>query len=122
MGTTFVEKYPSLARWVREDGRIEIGYVERSDTFARAIMNGIISWKGEADYRTIDEALKDMERGVKEYLETKGITVRKSGKKDSSKRSVTKPRKPGVGSGNDRQEASRRPRKPTSKSRTGQQL
>src|SRR5206468_3764548 len=93
MGTTFVEKYPSIARWVREGGRIEIGHDGHTDTFARAIKDGGISWKGEADYRTIGEALKDMERGIKDFMEGSGLAVRRMGKEGPPTGPATRPRK-----------------------------
>src|SRR4051794_2292788 len=111
MGTTFVETYPSIARWIREGGRIEIGHDRRTDTFAKATRDGDVSWKGEADYRTIDEALKDMERGIRDFMQGNGLAVRRKGKEGPSEEQATRAQEPRAGAGRDRREVSTRSRK-----------
>lgn len=98
MGTTFVEKYPSIARWLRHGGQIEIGQDEETDTFVRAIKNKVVSWKGQADYRTIDEALRDMETALGKISK-------------DSKRSSAKPRKPNSHATDGERKASKRDRR-----------
>jgi hypothetical protein len=62
MPSTFEAEHPSMTRWVKTSGRIEIGYDARTNTFVRAIDEGGMIWGGRSEDKTIDEALRDTER------------------------------------------------------------
>lgn len=63
---SFDNSYPSLARWVKELGWLEIGYDSRTDSFIRAVHPGgdLWKWKGRRSYPTLDAALAHAEAEV----------------------------------------------------------
>lgn len=68
---SFEDKYPSITRWVYEhQGIIEIGNDPDGPltSFVRAIDMGGMPWEGEDEYESLDDALLDLETGVRVYL------------------------------------------------------
>jgi hypothetical protein len=63
------ERYPAIARWCNQYGWIEVGYEWQDKLFARAIHEGGLAWGGKGPYPTIDDAMRALEEGIKEYLE-----------------------------------------------------
>ncbi len=61
---SFYSRYPSLSRWAKEFGVLQIGYREMTDSFIRAIHPGGDIWEGRRSYKTLDAALADAEAGV----------------------------------------------------------
>ncbi len=68
---TFEENYPNLASWV-EDGWIEIGRDDYSDSFIRVLDAGGMVWEGERSYPSLDAALADAEEAAKAWSEENG--------------------------------------------------
>ena len=68
MKSSFEVAFPNTTRWVKEVGTIEIGYDPRTDSFVRAIDEGGMRWSGQSRYETVDEALQDLEDGIKTTL------------------------------------------------------
>jgi hypothetical protein len=66
---TFAEKYPSIDYFVEEIGCIEIGDHEMIPSFVRAYNQGDTVYEGKSSYPNLDEALQDLEQGIKAYLE-----------------------------------------------------
>lgn len=60
--------YPTIARWVREYGWIEIGQDEMSRLFIRALDQGGMVWERQEDYATLDDALQDLEAGLAAWM------------------------------------------------------
>ena len=60
----FDTAYPSLSRWVKEFGQLEIGYDPMTASFIRAVHPGGDLWKGRRSYKSLDAALEDAEVGV----------------------------------------------------------
>jgi hypothetical protein len=60
--------YPTIARWVREYGWIEIGHDDMSRSFVRALDAGGLVWEGQEDYATLDDALRDLEAGLAAWM------------------------------------------------------
>jgi hypothetical protein len=46
MKSSFEAKYPSITRWVKESGTVEIGYDSVTDSFIRAMDEGGMPWSG----------------------------------------------------------------------------
>lgn len=46
----FARQYPSVARWITEQGWIEIGLIDGGDTFVRALDEGGLYWEGKTEY------------------------------------------------------------------------
>jgi hypothetical protein len=67
-----VERYPYLARWCNQYGWIEIGYEWQDRLFARALHEGGLAWGGTGPYSILDDALRALEKGIKEYMEENG--------------------------------------------------
>ncbi len=44
------DAYPHLARWVAASGWVEIGHVEYSRSFVRALQEGGIVWESATSY------------------------------------------------------------------------
>lgn len=63
----FEAKYPHIAQFLDAGGRIELGYVYQVDAFACAYDEGGTVYEGKSSYPSIDEALADLDRGIKAY-------------------------------------------------------
>ena len=68
----FEGTYPNITRWLTH-GWIEIGEVEYSKSFIRALDEGGTVWEGERSYSTIDQALRDLDAGLEEVIKELGI-------------------------------------------------
>jgi hypothetical protein len=67
-------KYPTLTRFVNEIGRVEIGLGNYMiSAFVVAYDEGGTVYEGKDAYSSLDEALQDLDAGIKEYLEEFGI-------------------------------------------------
>jgi len=51
--------YPTIARWVKEFGWLEIGQDHMSRSFIRALDEGGMVWEGQDHYATLDDAVWD---------------------------------------------------------------
>ncbi|MEM7770104.1 MAG: hypothetical protein AAGA75_26125 [Cyanobacteria bacterium P01_E01_bin.6] len=69
----FEEKYPAMAYFVATTGWIEIGDHEVVASFVRAYDQGGTVYEGESSYSTMEDALQDLEKGIKIYLDEIGI-------------------------------------------------
>ena len=67
--SSFEADYPTITRWIKESGHIEIGGASFADPFIKAVNRDGILWGGKKEYTTIDEALKDLETGIETSLE-----------------------------------------------------
>jgi hypothetical protein len=65
--------YPTIARWVQEYGWIEIGQDEFSRSFLRALDEGGMVWEGRRSYPTLDDALQDLEVGLRAWMQEQGL-------------------------------------------------
>ena len=92
--SSFEATYPAITRWVKEFGRIEIGQDDYMDNFVKAIDRGGMPWGGKSEYKSIDEALLDMEKGIKAFLEDQSLDKRASPKRRPSKQSAKQAGKP----------------------------
>lgn len=66
------ERYPNLASWVQDRGFVEIGRDDFSHSFVRALDPGGMIWEGEAEYRSLDEALQALDEGIGAWLRENG--------------------------------------------------
>jgi hypothetical protein len=64
-------RYPNIAAWV-QDGWIEIGRDDHSRSFVRALDIGGMVWEGEAEYPTLDAALRALDNGIATWLNGHG--------------------------------------------------
>lgn len=71
MAESFEERYPNVARWVK-DGWIEIGRDDYSRSFIRVLDIGGMIWEGRHEYGTVDEALAEAEAAISAWLEENG--------------------------------------------------
>ena len=55
-----------------EDGWIEIGRDDYSDSFIRVLDIGGMVWEGERSYSSLDAALADAEEAAKAWFEENG--------------------------------------------------
>ena len=70
MKSSFEAAFPNITRWVKESGTIEIGYDPQTGRFIRAIDEGGVPWSGKSQYETVDQALQDLEKGIKATVST----------------------------------------------------
>ncbi len=67
---TFDEMFPTVARWVsQEEGWVELGADHHSRSLVRALYGGGMVWEGADDYKSLDEALRAMEKGIAAWLD-----------------------------------------------------
>ncbi|MBA2691796.1 MAG: hypothetical protein H0U65_04780 [Rubrobacter sp.] len=69
MANPFEENYPVAAQWAEGGGWIEIGHPGHIEAFIAALDEGGLIWGGEKDYDSVDEALRDLESGLAEWIE-----------------------------------------------------
>ncbi|MFL6335211.1 MAG: hypothetical protein ACJ754_18010 [Pyrinomonadaceae bacterium] len=69
---SFEGSYPNIAAWVSNGGWVEIGYVEYTGSFVRALDEGGMIWEGVSRYESLDYALKALDQGVAEWVEEHG--------------------------------------------------
>ncbi len=68
--TSFDELFPTIARWInQEEGWVELGADDYSRSLVRALYGGGMVWEGTGDYRSLDEALLAMDRGIASWLD-----------------------------------------------------
>ena len=91
--STFEADYPAISRWVRDFGKVEIGSDEATGEFVQAIDAGGMPWSGKGEYDSIDAALRDLEKGIKEFLELERAAKPSSQQRRLTKRATPKTRK-----------------------------
>jgi len=64
----FACAFPNVHKWLREGGWIELGASGQLSSFARALDEGGMVWEGKRRYSTIENALKDMDKGIAQWL------------------------------------------------------
>jgi hypothetical protein len=69
---SFEDSYPNVAAWISGGGWVEIGYVEYTKSFVRALDEGGMVWEGGSTYGSIDNALETLNNGIAEWLEEHG--------------------------------------------------
>ena len=70
--TLLAAMFPTIAKWVRHGGWIEIGEQEQSGFVVRALDAGGLVFE-DTEARTLDEAIIVLERGIAERIENQGI-------------------------------------------------
>lgn len=68
----FTQAYPTITRWIEEQGWIEIGSDEYSSSLVRALDPGGMVWESESSLNSIDDALKELEKELKEWFKKNG--------------------------------------------------
>jgi hypothetical protein len=69
---SFADSYPTIARWIDEQGWIEIGADEYSTSLVRALDPGGMVWESNAEIDAIDEALNELEKELKKWFKKNG--------------------------------------------------
>jgi hypothetical protein len=69
MGKSLDEAYPSVARWVKSLGYIEIGYDDMSASFVRALDIGGLIWEGGDPDVPLDTTLRLLDQVLKRWIE-----------------------------------------------------
>lgn len=75
MVASFETLYPNIAYFVDAIGWIEMGRDDDSPltSFIRALDQGGMVWEGKDEYKTIDQAFRDLEQGLGEWMREQGI-------------------------------------------------
>ena len=71
MTSRFQEIYPNIASWVKDNGWIEIGQNDYSQSFVRALDIGGMIREGKRRYATLDDAFQALESGLAEWMQQK---------------------------------------------------
>jgi hypothetical protein len=66
---SFEMSYPNITAWVSNGGWIEIGYEIYTGSFVRALDEGGMIWEGAKKYKSVEEALQALERGIGKWME-----------------------------------------------------
>jgi hypothetical protein len=69
---SFTESYPTITRWIEEQGYIEIGADEYSTSLVRALDPGGMVWESNAELDSIDNALNELEKELKKWFKKNG--------------------------------------------------
>ncbi|SFL61660.1 hypothetical protein [Nitrosomonas communis] len=70
--TTFAGSYPTITRWTEEQGWIEIGRDEYSNSVVRALDPGGMVWESDSNIDSIDDALQELEKALKDWFRKNG--------------------------------------------------
>jgi hypothetical protein len=70
---TLDERYPHLQRFLKVQGWVAIGQDEYSSSFVRALDPGGMVYEGKDNYARLEDALADLDAGVKAYMDEQGI-------------------------------------------------
>lgn len=91
---SFDEMFPTIARWIsQEEGWVAVGADDDSRSLVRALYGGGMVWEGKGDYKSLDEALRAMDRGIASWLDENRPT-RVRGEEDEKKPLVASSGKP----------------------------
>ena len=69
---SFSQSYPTITRWIEEQGWIEIGADEYSTSLVRALDPGGMVWESDSNLESIDDALKELEKELKDWFKKNG--------------------------------------------------
>ena len=65
---SFELKYPNITRFTEDYGWVEIGVSNPYVTsFVKAYGEGGTVWEGKDSYRSMDQALEELEQGIKKW-------------------------------------------------------
>jgi hypothetical protein len=70
--TNFSSIYPNIAYWAESCGWIEIGQDEYSESFIRVLDEGGTVWEGKTKYKSLDDALNDLEAALEKIIDEIG--------------------------------------------------
>jgi len=70
--TNFSSIYPNITTWIESYGWIEIGQDENSQSFIRVLDKGGMRWEGKSNYKTLDDALNDLEAALEKIIDEIG--------------------------------------------------
>ena len=68
MPPTFERTYPYLSRWVHGHGWMEVGPDHYSRSLIRVLDEGGMVWESATRYASVDEALREAEEAVAEWM------------------------------------------------------
>jgi hypothetical protein len=60
----FDEKYPHIADWVLNGGRIELGGNPYIEALVYAIDEGGVIWEGVKKFTTLEDAFRELDAGI----------------------------------------------------------
>ena len=72
--TNLEDRFPVMWQWVKEQGTIQLGSDEFSDSFLQAFDPGGLCWdSGEQGFDSLEAALAALELGLTEYCRERGL-------------------------------------------------
>jgi len=87
----FDVSFPNITLWVQGCGTVEIGNDSSTASFIRALDEGGVVLSGKSRYKSLDDALQDLEKGLGQILVDLGLGVQPSTKsRESARRSTSK--------------------------------
>ena len=72
MTALFDEQYPNIAWWV-QDGWIEMGQDEYSDSFIRVLDAGGLVWESQTTHETVAAALAEADAAIGRLADEQGL-------------------------------------------------
>lgn len=78
MAEELEQLYPHIARWVMLHGYVQIGHDDDSfdPSFVSAIDAGGMVWQGAPDYPSLEDALRALDDGIRDWLREQGFDKR----------------------------------------------
>ncbi len=87
----FDVSFPNITLWLQGCGTVEIGNDANTDNFIRAIDEGGMVWSGNKSYKSLNDALQHLEKGLGQILLDLGLGVQPAAKsRQSARRSTSK--------------------------------
>jgi hypothetical protein len=76
--------FPNISLWVTGCGSVEVGYDPNTDSLIRVLDEGGMVWSGKSRYKTLQDALQDVEMGLGQILVNLTLGVQPSARRRRS--------------------------------------
>ncbi|QQZ29629.1 hypothetical protein HMY34_13080 [Thiothrix subterranea] len=68
----FSKQYPTITRWITEQGWVELGADEDSSSLVRALDEGGLVWESDSQTDSVDVALAELEIELLAWFQENG--------------------------------------------------
>lgn len=89
MKLLFDVSFPNITLWVQGCGTVEIGCDSSTDSFIQALDEGGMVWSGNKSYKSLDDALQDLEAALGQILVGRALGTKPSTKRRTNQKTTS---------------------------------